>query len=116
MKSVALNAFHRLLGRRPGAKRLRAAGRIPAVIYGRQTEPKNLEIDRIELKELIHRSVSENLLLDLSVPEDARPKRLALVQQLLTIRRREIVPRLAGAAFIFFHVTARQNPVAAAGA
>jgi 1,4-alpha-glucan branching enzyme len=31
--------------------------------------------------------------------EPAGKKRLALVQQLLTIRRREIVPRLAGAAF-----------------
>jgi maltooligosyltrehalose trehalohydrolase len=31
--------------------------------------------------------------------QDAERKRLALVQQLLTIRRREIVPRLAGAAF-----------------
>ena len=31
--------------------------------------------------------------------EQPGKKRLALVQQLLTIRRREIVPRLAGAAF-----------------
>src|SRR6185436_11682917 len=33
-----------------------------------------------ELQELIHHSVSENLLLDLSVQEDTRPKRLVLVQ------------------------------------
>ena len=44
MKSVALNAFPRSLGRRPGAKRLRAAGRIPAIIYGRQAQPQKLEV------------------------------------------------------------------------
>src|SRR5712691_11878203 len=82
MKTVPLTAHPRALARRGGVKKLRTQGRVPAVIYGRQTEPKNLEIDRIELKELIHRSVSENLLLDLSVPEDTRPKRLALVQEI----------------------------------
>src|SRR6185436_11748601 len=35
-----------------------------------------------ELQELIHHSVSENLLRDLSVQEDARPKRLVLVQEI----------------------------------
>ena len=78
MKSVALNAFPRLLGRRPGAKRLRAAGRIPAVIYGRQIQPQKLEVNAKEMETLIHHSVSENLLVDLEVKDDARPKRLAL--------------------------------------
>ncbi len=82
MKTVPLNAYPRSLARRGGAKKLRASGRVPAVIYGRQTEPKNLEIDRIELRNLIHGSVSENLLLDLSVVQDAKPKRLVLVQEI----------------------------------
>jgi len=82
MKTVPLTAYPRSLARRAGVKKLRAAGRVPAVIYGRQTEPKNLEINRIELEELIHRSVSENLLLDLSVAEDSKAKRLVLVQEI----------------------------------
>jgi large subunit ribosomal protein L25 len=81
MKSVPLNAFPRLLGRRAGAKKLRATGRIPAVIYGRETKPQSLEISAKEMEELIHHSVSENLLVDLAVKDDARPKRLALVQE-----------------------------------
>ena len=81
MKSVALNAFPRSLGRRPGAKRLRAAGRIPAIIYGRQAQPQKLEVIAKEMENLIHHSLSENLLVDLEVKEDARPKRLALVQE-----------------------------------
>jgi large subunit ribosomal protein L25 len=82
MKTVPLTAYPRTLARRGGAKKLRATGRVPAVIYGRQTQAKNLEIDRIQLEELIHESVSENLLLDLTVPEDSQAKRLVLVQEI----------------------------------
>jgi large subunit ribosomal protein L25 len=81
MKSVSLNAFPRTLGRRAGAKKLRATGRIPAVIYGRQAQPQNLEVSAKEMETLIHHSVSENLLVDLEVKDDTRPKRLALVQE-----------------------------------
>jgi large subunit ribosomal protein L25 len=61
---------------------LRAAGRVPAVIYGRQAKPQNLELSAKEFGDLIHHSVSENLLVDLSVENDARAKRLALVQEI----------------------------------
>src|SRR5882724_5372712 len=81
MKSVPLNAFPRTQSRRGGAKKLRDSGRIPAVIYGRQQQPQNLEISAKDMKNLIHHSVSENLLVDLAVKDDARPKRLALVQE-----------------------------------
>src|SRR6202162_5278213 len=81
MKSVALNAFSRALGRRAGAKKLRSQGRIPAIIYGRQAQPQNLELNSKEMEDLIHHSISENLLVDLEVKDDARPKRLALVQE-----------------------------------
>jgi large subunit ribosomal protein L25 len=81
MKSVNLNAFPRTLGRRAGAKKLRGSGRIPAVIYGRQAKTQNLEVIGKEMEDLIHHSVSENLLVDLAVKDDARPNRLALVQE-----------------------------------
>jgi large subunit ribosomal protein L25 len=81
MKSVLLNAAPRTLARRAGAKALRAGGRIPAVIYGRQAPAQNLELKTKEMEDLIHHSVSENLLVDLVVKDDARPKRLALVQE-----------------------------------
>ena len=71
----------RELGRRAGAKKLRSEGRIPAVIYGRQAKPQRLEIKAREMEDLIHHSVSENLLVDLAVKDDSRPKRLALVQE-----------------------------------
>src|SRR5271157_5414766 len=82
MKSVSLNATPRVLGRRAGAKKLRTDGRVPAVIYGRQAQPQNLEVKVKEMEDLIHHSVSENLLVDLAVKDDSRPQRLALVQEI----------------------------------
>src|SRR5262245_11728180 len=82
MKSVPLTAYSRTLSRRDRRKRLRQTGRTPAVIYGRQVKPQNLEVDGKALEDLIHHSASENLLVDLSVEKDARPKRLALVQEI----------------------------------
>lgn len=81
MKSVPLTAFPRTLSRRNGAKKLRSAGRIPAVIYARQNTPQSLEVDRKVLEDLIHHSASENMLLDLTIDSDTRPKRMALLQE-----------------------------------
>jgi large subunit ribosomal protein L25 len=81
MKSVQLNAAPRSQTRHGEVKKLRATGRIPAVIYGRQTKPENLELNAKEMSDLILHSASENLLVDLAVKDNARPKRLALVQE-----------------------------------
>ena len=81
MKSVSLNAYPRSQSRRAGAKTLRQSGRIPAVIYGGQTQAQKLEVVAKELSDLLHHAASENLLLDLSVEQDPRPKRLALLQE-----------------------------------
>jgi len=80
MKSVPLKAFPRGVTRRAGVKKLRDGGRVPAVIYGRNVKPQNLELNRIEIDNLIHHSATENVLVDLSVESDVRAKRLALVQ------------------------------------
>ena len=61
---------------------MRAAGRVPAIIYGQQAKPQNIELSAKEFGDLIHRSASENLLVDLSVENDARARRLALVQEI----------------------------------
>src|ERR1700677_2721454 len=82
MKSVALTAFPRTLGRGPGAKKLRGTGRVPSVIYGRHNPPQKLEIKLKDIKDAMHGAASEIVLLDLSVEGDARAKRLALVQEI----------------------------------
>jgi len=82
MKSVALKAYPRSQVQRAEVTKLRRAGRVPATIYGRQAKPQNLEVNSKEFADLLHHSVSENLLVDLSVENDARSKRLALVQEI----------------------------------
>ena len=82
MKSVALTAFPRTLERRGGAKRLRESGRVPAVIYGRLNKAQNLEVKLDDIKTVIHAAASEIVLLDLSIQGDAKPKRLAIVQEI----------------------------------
>ncbi len=78
MKSVALNAFPRTVLKRSAVKKLRATGRIPAVIYGSKTQPKPLEVDSKELKDVIHHAASENVLLDLKIGGN---NHLALIQE-----------------------------------
>lgn len=81
MKSVALTAYPRTLSQRAGVKKLRSTGRIPAVIYGRQGKPQNLEVSYEAFKEAVRKAASDILLLDLNIEGDAKPKRLALVQE-----------------------------------
>jgi large subunit ribosomal protein L25 len=82
MKSVALTAFPRAMVKRSGVRKIRAAGRIPAVIYGRQNQPQNLEVRVKDLEDLVQRSASENILVDLSIEGNGSTKHLALVQEM----------------------------------
>jgi large subunit ribosomal protein L25 len=82
MKSVSLSAFPRSQTRRKGARATRANQRIPAVIYGRHiSKPETLEITGKDLENLIHHSVSENMLVDLSV-DGSKGTRMALVRDI----------------------------------
>lgn len=80
MKTVPLSAYPRTLARHSGVKKLRASGRIPAVIYGGKSKPQNVELKGKDLENLIKHSVSENILLDLAVEGDAQKTRLALLK------------------------------------
>ena len=82
MKSVPLKAFPRTLVQRGAVKKLRASGRVPATIYGGQHKPQNIEVIHDDIDDLLHHSVSENVLVDLSLENDPRAKRLALVQDI----------------------------------
>ena len=82
MNSVALRAYPRSRTKRIGLKSVRTNGRVPAVIYGRLNPPQNLELPSKELSDLIHDSVNENILVDLTVEGDGKSTRLALVQEM----------------------------------
>lgn len=79
MKSISLKVFPRSQYRRVGAKKVRHAGRIPAVIYG-FNPPENLEVPVVDLERVIHHSSStETVLVDLSI-DGAEKSRLVLVK------------------------------------
>jgi large subunit ribosomal protein L25 len=82
MKSLSLKVFPRTLAKRTRVRKLRATGRVPAVIYGRQNQPQNLEVGLKEIEDLIHHSASETILVDLAVEGEAKSRRLALVQEI----------------------------------
>jgi large subunit ribosomal protein L25 len=52
------------------ARKLRAAGRIPAVLYGHGMEPISLSVDSRELLHLFHTGAGTNVLVDLVVDGD----------------------------------------------
>jgi large subunit ribosomal protein L25 len=79
MKSVSLTAFPRELNKRLGVKKVRANGRIPAVIYGRHSKPQSLEVGAKDLEQVIHSAHSEILLVNLALD---KANRLALVRDI----------------------------------
>jgi len=81
MKSVPLTAYTRSVAGRNAVNKLRGTGRVPTVIYGAKTASQTLELNQRELDKLIAHSASENILVDLAIEGDARPARLALVQE-----------------------------------
>lgn len=70
MKSVPFKVSTRTESKSIGSNRLRDAGRVPGVVYGRKTEPRSVEVDEKALDQLIKQSPSANILVDLSVEDE----------------------------------------------
>lgn len=64
---VQLSAEPRTPKRKAGAKAVRRAGRIPAVIYGRGREPAPLSVNGFELGRLLERITPESTIVELTV-------------------------------------------------
>ncbi|MES2507139.1 MAG: 50S ribosomal protein L25 [Verrucomicrobiota bacterium] len=58
--------------------RLRKAGSIPAVVYGRKTPPANVQVDAKTFTKLLESSASDNILVSLKIDS---AEQLALVQE-----------------------------------
>jgi large subunit ribosomal protein L25 len=81
-KQVQLKAKSRTETGKGPVKRLRAAGVIPAVVYGARTKPLNIAIELTELDKALHHATGENVLVDLVVEENGTTNnRLALIQE-----------------------------------
>ncbi len=81
-KKVQLKAKTRAGSGRGAAKRLRAEGVVPAVIYGAHMKPLHVAVAAEELENVLQDATSENVLVDLQVDEGGTTKnRLALIQE-----------------------------------
>jgi large subunit ribosomal protein L25 len=71
-------------GRRAGssdARRLRAEGKIPAVVYGHGMEPLSVAVDRRELRQALSGGAGMNTILDLTVDGTVYPSLIKDIQR-----------------------------------
>jgi large subunit ribosomal protein L25 len=67
MSDVRLDARPRKAQGKGGARKLRAAGHIPAVLYGPGEQPQPLEITTPDFMKIYHGGHGENVLIDLNI-------------------------------------------------
>lgn len=72
-KITELKARPRAETGKEAARKLRAEGRIPAVVYGKDMEPRGLSLDLQETEYLFQRISVENTILDLVIDGDDEP-------------------------------------------
>ena len=80
-----INAEQRTQFGKGAARKLRAAGRVPAVVYGHGTDPVHISLPGHELSLIIRRA---NAVLDLALPSGAQ---LALVKDVQKDPVRQII-------------------------
>src|SRR5437763_11209263 len=77
-KQVKLAAERRTAIGRSAVRKLKAAGSVPAVIYGSKDEPEALQVSKRDINALLSHAAGENILVELEVGGKSR---LALVQE-----------------------------------
>ena len=78
--AVVLSAEKREGIRKGANRKLRASGRVPAILYGKDTKPSLLSVDAREAERLFQKISVENTIIDLKVKGD-RTKIQALVRE-----------------------------------
>jgi len=82
MADVALIAETRNDSGKGVARKLRAVGRIPAILYGKTNEPENISLDGKELMELLkHSSAGLNTIFSLKIGKSAKSVMLKELQR-----------------------------------
>ena len=87
MSEYKLAAENRADAGKGAARRLRAAGRVPAVLYGHGTKPRSLSVDAREFGHALRTDAGTNVLLELEV---GRTRHLALAKEIQRLSSRSI--------------------------
>jgi large subunit ribosomal protein L25 len=80
-KQVKLKAEHRTATGRSAARRLKALGIVPAVIYGAKDKPQPLQLSARDINAMLSHASGENILVELEIPGE-KSNRTALVQEI----------------------------------
>jgi large subunit ribosomal protein L25 len=80
-KQVKLKAEHRTATGRSAARRLKALGIVPAVIYGAKDKPQPLQVSARDINAMLSHASGENILVELEIPGE-KSNRTALVQEI----------------------------------
>ena len=67
MDTMQLNSEIRVQTGKGAARRLRSAGKLPAILYGAETEPMMLAMDHSELEKTLRGRAAENIIFDLTI-------------------------------------------------
>ncbi|MFT4658526.1 MAG: large subunit ribosomal protein L25, partial [Ilumatobacter sp.] len=81
MTETILNATSGRETGSPATRRLRAEGRVPAVVYGMGMEPLSISVDRRELRGAVSGSAGLNTILDLTIDGTMYPSIIKDVQR-----------------------------------
>lgn len=79
MAEVRLQAERRVANGKGGARKARAAGKVPAIVYGGGMEPIPVQVDRRDLVSALHTDAGMNVLLDIAIGDETT---LALTREL----------------------------------
>jgi large subunit ribosomal protein L25 len=82
MERVKLNAQKREETGKNKTKKLRKADVVPACLYKRGKETKNLKVDKRSLFHALHTKAGENVILDLLVKDDTKQARPVMIKEI----------------------------------
>ena len=80
-KQVKLKAERRTAVGRSAAKKLKAAGAVPAVVYGAKEKPQPLQVSARDVNVMLSHASGENILVELEIAGEKAAK-MALVQEI----------------------------------
>lgn len=80
-KEVKLKAEHRTTTGRSAARKLKARGIVPAVIYGAKVKPQPLQLSARDINAMLSHASGENILVELEIVGE-KSNRTALVQEI----------------------------------
>jgi large subunit ribosomal protein L25 len=106
MNKISLSVEQRVDTGKGPARRLRATGKVPAVLYGKKTEPRKLSVDVREFRKAMEEG-GRNPLLDLKVTEDGK----VVTTRVAVLKERQTRAVDGGLIHLDFHEILMDEPI-----